>query len=165
MELARFWRHVVMNPIKAARCFPSDTMDAIQAAVAASESRHRGEVCFVVEAELDTARLWAGLGSRERAKEVFADHGVWNTEENNGVLIYVLLADRRVEIVADRGIDARAGEAEWQRICRMIEGHFRESRYREGAIAGVAAVSELLERHFPSDGSSRNELPDRPMRI
>jgi len=165
MELARFWRHVLMSPIKAARCFPAQTLDAIQHAVAASETRHRGEVCFVAEAELTTAQLWAGLGSRERAKEVFALHGVWNTEENNGVLIYVLLADRRVEIVADRGIDHRASADEWQRICRMIEGHFHEGRYREGALAGIASVSELLERHFPADGKRRNELADRPVRI
>lgn len=165
MELKRFWRHVLMSPIKAARCFPSTTLDAIQRAVAASEKRHRGEVCFVVEAELASAQLWADVGSRERAKEVFALRGVWNTEENNGVLIYVLLADRRVDIVADRGIDARVGASEWERICHMMESHFREGRYEEGAVAGVAAVSELLERHYPASGEGRNELSDRPVTI
>ncbi len=165
MELPRFFRHVWMSPIKAARCFPSATLDAIQAAIAASESRHRGEVCFVVEAELTSAQLWAGVGSRDRAREVFAQRGVWNTEENNGMLIYLLLADRRVEIVADRGIDRVAGSGEWERICRMMEAHFREGRYREGAIAGVEAVSQLLERHFPGRGEARNEIPDRPLTI
>ena len=165
MDLARFWRHVWMSPIKAARCFPGTTLDEIQRAIAASESRHRGEVAFVVEAELTSAQLWAEMGPRDRAREVFAQRGVWNTEENNGVLIYLLLADRRVEIVADRGVDRSAGSGEWERICRMMEGHFREGRYAEGAIAGVEAVSALLEKHFPADGRHRNEVPDRPATI
>ena len=165
MQLARFWRHVRMSPLKAARCFPSVALDAIQAAVAECERRHRGEVEVVIEAELTTGQLWHELGSRERAREVFAQQGVWNTEENNGVLVYVLLADRRVEIVADRGIDAAASAEAWPRICRMMEGHFREGRYQEGTIAGVAAISSLLETHFPATGAQRNELPDRPVLI
>ena len=165
MDLKRFWRHVLMSPVQAARAFPSATLDAIEREIAAHEKLHRGEVCFVVEAELTSAQLWAGLSSRDRAKEVFAQRGVWNTEENNGVLIYVLLADHHVEVVADRGVDARAEAGEWSTICRMIESHFREGRYEEGAIAGVNAVSLLLERHFPARGEGTNELPDRPVRI
>jgi uncharacterized membrane protein len=165
MELGRFFRHVWMNPIKAARCFPPATLDTIQKAIEASETRHRGEVCFVVEAELASAQLWAGMSSRDRAREVFALRGVWNTEENNGVLLYVLLADRRVEIVADRGVDRVAGSGEWERVCRMMEGHFREGRYAQGAVAGVEAVSGLLEKHFPADGTARNEIADRPVAI
>jgi uncharacterized membrane protein len=165
VELKRFWRHVVMNPVKAARAFPTATMDAIEREISAHERLHRGEVCFVVEAELTSAQLWSGLPSRVRAKEVFAQRGVWNTEENNGVLIYVLLADQAVEVIADRGIDLRAGPAEWNAICRMMEAHFAAGRYQEGALAGVGAVSLLLERHFPAAGEGRNELPDRPVRI
>jgi uncharacterized membrane protein len=122
-------------------------------------------VVLVVEAELTTAQLWRELGSRERAREVFALHGVWNTEHNNGVLIYLLLADRRVEIVADRGIDARVEAAEWHAICRMMEGHFRTGAFEEGAIAGVRAVSALLARHYPGAGPGANELADRPLLI
>ena len=165
MDLKRFWRHVLMSPVQAARAFPAATMDAIEREIAAHERLHRGEVCFVVEAELTSGQLWADLSSRERAKEVFALRGVWNTEENNGVLIYVLLADHRVEVVADRGVDSRAGTGEWQAICGKMEAHFREGRYEEGAVAGVGAVSLLLERHFPAAGEGRNELPDRPARI
>ena len=165
MRLARFWRHVLMSPMQAARAFPVSTMDAIEREIAAHEKLHRGEVCFVVEAELSSAQLWADLSPRDRAKEVFAQRGVWNTEENNGVLVYVLLADHDVELVADRGIDARVDAAEWQRICGMIESHFREGRYTEGAVAGVSAVSLLLEQHFPARGEGANELPDRPARI
>jgi uncharacterized membrane protein len=163
MDLKRFWRHILMSPVKAARRFPSSTLDAIQREVAAQEKRHRGQVCFVVEAELTSAQLWQDLASRERARELFAARGVWNTEENNGVLIYVLLADRRVEIVADRGVDSRVAAQEWQSICREMEKHFAEGRFEEGSAAGVRAVSELLVKHFPSDGSARNELEDRPV--
>ncbi|HYC35607.1 MAG TPA: TPM domain-containing protein [Usitatibacter sp.] len=163
MELKRFFRHVMMTPATAARAFPSKTLDAIQHEIAAHEKRHRGEVCFVVEGELTTAQLWAGLTSRQRAKEVFAAQGVWNTEENNGVLIYVLLAEHRVEIVADRGIDRKVGEGEWRAIVDSMDGFFREGRYEEGAVAGVRSVSQLLERHFPASGDGTNELGDRPV--
>lgn len=165
MELKRLWRHVLMSPVKAARCFPAATLDAIQREIAELEKRHRGEVCFVVETELASEQLWREVSSRERAREVFAQRGVWNTEENNGVLIYVLLADRRVEIVADRGIDARVSREAWDATCRMIERHFAEGRFEAGAIAGVRAVSELLARHFPAREGDRNELPDRPVVI
>ena len=165
MELARFWRHVTMSPLRAKGVFSPAVLDAIQQAVAESESRHRGEVCFVVEAELTTAQLWAELGSRDRARQVFALQGVWNTEENNGVLVYVLLADRTVEIVADRGVAAVVPQAEWDAICATMQAAFREGRYQEGAVAGVQAASALLERHFPAAGPGRNELPDRPIMI
>jgi uncharacterized membrane protein len=163
MELKRFWRHVLMSPLKARRAFPPETLDAIERAVKAAEARHRGEVCFVVEAELTTAQLWRSLDSRARALEVFAAQGVWNTAENNGVLIYVLLADRKVEVVADRGIDARVSQAEWQAVCRLMEEHFRAGRFRDGAVAGVEAVAVLLAREFPAGEGERNELSDRPV--
>jgi len=120
---------------------------------------------FVVEAELTSAQLWYDLSSRDRARQVFAAEGVWNTAENNGVLIYLMLADRRVEIVADRGIDAKVQPAEWEGVCRMMEGHFREGRYEAGALAGIDAVSQLLSRHFPGTGPRANELEDRPRLI
>jgi uncharacterized membrane protein len=149
--------------MRAARAFPPATLDAIQREIAAHEKLHRGEVCFVVEAELETMQLWADLSSRDRAREVFAMRGVWNTEENNGVLIYVLLADHKVEIVADRGIDARVGPEGWARIMADIDRFFAESRFEEGAIAGVRAVSDLLAIHFPAAGEGANELADRPV--
>ena len=118
MNLARFIRHALMSPLVARRSFPPAVLDAIEREVAAQEKRHRGEIRLIVEAELTTGQLWRDLGSRHRARELFAQHGVWNTEENTGVLIYLLLADRRVEIVADRGITALVPETDWQAICR-----------------------------------------------
>ena len=163
MDWKRFWRHVAMTPANARRAFPDRTMDAIARAIGEGERRHRGEVCFVVEAELTTVQLWHGLPARERAREVFAAQGVWNTEENNGVLVYVLLAEQRVEIVADRGIDARVAPGEWLGIVDTMDAHFRDRRFEAGALAGVNAVAELLARHFPDAGEGRNQIPDRPI--
>lgn len=165
MDLARFWRHVAMTPWAAAKAFPEGALDAIGRAVAQGEASHRGEVRFVVEAELTTPQLWANLGPRERARQVFASMGVWDTEENNGVLLYVLLADHRVEIVADRGIGARVAAAQWESVCRAMQSAFREGRYEAGAVAGVQAVSALLAAHYPAQAGDRNELPDRPAMI
>jgi uncharacterized membrane protein len=165
MDLKRFWRHILMHPAKVRRCFPASTLDAIEREVGAQEKLHRGELTFVVEAELTSGQLWRDLSSRDRARELFAQRGIWNTEENNGVLIYVLLADRSVEIVADRGIDSRVSRDDWQQICRMIERHFAEGRFEEGSIAGARAASALLARHFPPGSEDRNELPDRPVLI
>ena len=165
MEMRRFLRHVAMTPREARRCFPDKTMDSIAAEITASEKRHRGEIAFVVEAELDTGELWRGVGSRARALEVFAAQGIWNTEENNGVLVYVLLADHKVEIVADRGIDRHVGAEGWRAIVDAIDAHFRDRRFEEGALAGVRAVSEHLERHFPDPGEGRNQIGDRPIRM
>ena len=163
MDWKRFLRHVAMTPAGARRAFPDRTMDAIARAIAEGEQRHRGEVCFVVEAELTTAQLWRGLSSRDRAREVFAAQGVWNTEENNGVLLYVLLADQRVEIVADRGVDAHVEASEWQQLVDAIDAHFHAGRHEEGALAGVNEVNDLLARHFPDARGGANQIPDRPI--
>ena len=165
MDLARFCRHIVMSPLVARDRFPPATLDALQAQVKRCEQGHRGELRFVVEAELTTAQLWRDLSSRDRAREVFALQGVWNTAENNGVLIYLLLADRRVEIVADRGIASHVSDDEWQGICRMMESHYREGSFEQGSLAGIDAVSALLARHFPASGARPNELGDRPALI
>jgi uncharacterized membrane protein len=165
MDLKRFARHVMMSPARAHRAFPAPVREAIGREIAAQEQRHRGETRVVVEAELTSAQLWRDLGSRDRAREVFATHGVWNTEENNGVLIYVLLADRKVEIVADRGIDRRVRAQDWQRIVHDMEARFRAGRFEEGATTGVREVSDLLATHFPAREARRNELPDPPALI
>lgn len=165
MDLKRFWRHIAMTPWQAAKAFPPRALEAIGRAVAEHEKRHRGEVRFVVEAELATAQLWAGLGSRARAVELFATQGVWDTSERTGVLVYVLLADHKVEIVADRGISARVTQPEWQAICASMQEAFRAGRFEEGAVAGVHAIADLLERHFPAGETNRNELPDQPVML
>jgi len=163
MDLRRFWRHVIMTPAAARRAFPAATLDAIQREIAAHEKRHGGQVCFIVEAELHARALWRDVTARDRAREVFALHGVWNTEDNNGVLLYLLLAERRVEIVADRGIERRVAQADWHRVIAAMDPLLRAGRYEEAALAGVRGVSDLLATHFPQCVNGTNELPDRPL--
>jgi uncharacterized membrane protein len=158
--LARFFRHVWMSPFILRARFPLATLDAISQAVTASELRHRGQLRFVVEAELTSGQLWAGLTARERAIEVFSLLGVWDTEENNGVLIYVMLADRKVEIVADRGIHRHVGNERWSAICREIELHYRKSDFRSGSLSGIDKISAELAHYFPANGARKNEQPD-----
>lgn len=164
MDLKRLLRHLGATPWALRRAFPAGTLAAIEEAVRAAEARHAGEIRFAVEGALPLPRLWRGAGPRERAVEIFSELRVWDTEHNNGVLIYVLLADRSVEIVADRGVgDARVPAAEWQAACRQMETAFRAGHFREGAVAGVAAVAEVLARHPPARPDAGNELPDRPV--
>ncbi|MBL0140817.1 MAG: TPM domain-containing protein [Betaproteobacteria bacterium] len=165
MDLRRFWRHIVMTRWTAGRAFSPATREAIARAVAEHEKRHRGEVRFAVEAELSSMQLWANLGSRARAIEVFARLGVGNTAEKTGVLVYVLLADQKVEIAADRGISDRVGQAGWQSICAKMQEAFRVGHFEEGAVTGVTEISALLAKHFPAEGANRNELPDEPVML
>jgi uncharacterized membrane protein len=165
MDLKRFWRHVAMTPWKARAAFPPPVREAIARAVAKGEKRHRGEVRFAVEAELGTMPLWRDVSSRARAIELFRTLGVANTAEATGVLIYVLLADRKVEIVADTGISAMVPQAEWQAVCDTMQSAFRDGRFEQGAVAGIRAVSALLEHHFPAGDANANELPDQPVML
>jgi uncharacterized membrane protein len=135
----------------------------IEAAVKASEAEHSGEVRFAVETALDPVALIRGQSPRTRAIELFSSLRVWDTEHNCGLLIYVLLADRAVEIVADRGIHAKVGEAEWMRICQQIEEAFRQKDFRGGAVAGIQSVTQHLKTHFPANIRDQNELSDRPV--
>ncbi len=159
----RFFRHVWMSPFILRSRFPQVTLDAIEVSVNASEKLHRGQLRFAIEAELSTAQLWHGITSRQRALDVFSLLGVWDTEENNGVLIYVLLADRKVEIVADRGIHRHVGDERWKAICREIELHYRKKDFASGSIAGIAKISAELEHYFPANGTQKNEQSDRPV--
>jgi len=139
-------------------------MRRIEAAIAAGETRHRGQVRLVVEPALPLARVLAKLPPRERALEIFGLMRIWDTEENAGVLVYLLLADRDVEIVADRGIDRRVGTGAWEAVCRTMEAAFRAGRHAEGVESGIAELNALLERHFPrGDATGSNELSDRPV--
>lgn len=165
MNLGRVARHLLVLPGAVKRAFPPAAMTAIEQAIARSETQHRGEVRFVVEAALDAPALLAGQSARERAIEVFAQLGVWDTAENNGVLLYLLLADRDVEIVADRGINAVVESGEWEGICRIMEAALRRGEFEQAVRAAVEAVTRLLAQHYPPRASDRNELTNRPAAI
>ncbi len=161
--MVRILRHLFMPPWLARRYFPRAAMARIERAISESEALHNGEIRFAVEAALDLPALLHGQNARQRAMEVFSQLRVWDTEHNSGVLIYLLLADRDVEIVADRGIHAKVGSAEWERICRQMEAAFRARRFEEGVMAGMREITALLVLHFPVRNENPNELPDRPV--
>ena len=162
MDLKRIARHLTTTPRRLHKALPRDALAAIEKAIAASEARHAGQIRFAAEASLDAAPLFGGQSARDRAIEVFSELGVWDTEHNNGVLIYLLVADRDVEIVADRGIAAKVGQDEWERICRGMEAAFKRRDFAQGVAGGIEEVTRHLASHFPPVGSRRNELPDRP---
>jgi uncharacterized membrane protein len=138
-------------------------MHAIEQAIRDSESTHSGQIRFAVEAALDIGPLLRNQSARERAIDVFSYLRVWDTQHNNGVLVYLLLADRDVEIVADRGIARHVSSDQWERVCRDMEAAFRAGRFEDGVLNGIRAVSGHLSRHHPGTGTRPNELPDAPV--
>ncbi|HZX79961.1 MAG TPA: TPM domain-containing protein [Lysobacter sp.] len=158
----RALRHLLAP--SSARRFPPAMLERIAASIAASEARHTGEICFAVEAALPLRMALVGHRPRERALDVFARLRAWDTEANNGVLVYILLADRAIEIVADRGFDGRVDADAWAAICRDLEAAMRAGDTEAGVMHAIAAISDLLERHFPRPAGyvDTNELPDRP---
>jgi uncharacterized membrane protein len=165
MNIKRIARHLVMTHWQVNHAFPHQTLIAIEKAIKASETKHVGEIRFVVEGALHSTPLFAGQSARERAIDVFSQLRIWDTQHNNGVLIYLLLADRDVEIVADRGIHANVGSREWEDICRTMETAFKHSNYEGGVVSGIQAVTQHLTKHFPAVGDNRNEFPDKPVML
>jgi uncharacterized membrane protein len=163
MHAKRLLKHFFTTKRQMKTAFSAATLRDIEAAIKASEAEHSGELRFAVETALDPVAVLRGESSRARAVELFSNLRVWDTEHNCGLLIYVLLADRAVEIVADRGIHAKVGEAEWTRICHQIEEAFRQKDFRSGAVAGIKSVTQHLTTHFPASIGDQNELSDRPV--
>ena len=147
-----------------ASVYPLGSLERIAAAVAAGEARHLGEIRFAVEASLTAREVLAGRDARDRAVDVFSQLRVWDTQANNGVLIYLLLADHRIEIVADRGLDDYVSAEQWRGVCQLMEERLRAGEAEEAAVAAINAVSDLLAQHFPRNTGTadRNELPVMP---
>ena len=163
MDLRRLLRHLCTTHRAQRRAFTPTITRSIAEAVQWVEQRHQVEIRFVVEAALDPWLLLRRQTPRERAIELFALLGVWDTARNDGVLIYVLLADRAVEIVADRGISAAVPAATWATICRRMEASFARRDYQHGALAAIRAVSQALEDGACAAADQRSELPDPPL--
>jgi uncharacterized membrane protein len=163
MGIRRIARHLWGSRRLVQKAFPPHAFDAIERAIKASEQTHTGQIRFVVEGALDSAPLFRDQPARERALDIFAQLRIWDTHHNNGVLIYLLLADRNVEIVADRGIDAAVGAAEWEHICKAMEAEFRRGHFEAGVLNGIAAIAAHLAQHFPRRRAGPNELPDAPV--
>jgi uncharacterized membrane protein len=163
MKVSRLIRHLCTTRWSTRVRFSPAVLDAIEQAIGECEDRHGGEIRFVVETALDLPELWRDMPPRQRALQLFGQFGVWDTAHNNGVLVYVLMADRDVEIVADRGIAQHVSQAEWQAVCRQMEAHFRGGRFREASVLGILGVGALLGKHFPGRRASDNELPNQPV--
>lgn len=163
MDLKRTLRHLFTTAWSVGKVFPPETLANIEAAIGESETAHSGQIRFAVQHSLDTREVLRGITARQRAIEAFGELGVWDTEHNNGVLIYFLLADRDFEIIGDRGIDARLGPEGWEAICRGMEERIRGGDFEGGVIWGIQAVGEHLRAHFPYEGGRAAGLPDHPV--
>jgi uncharacterized membrane protein len=158
----RLLKHLFAPSAK--RLFPADTMARIATAIAESEARHSGEICFAVEPGLSPGAVWSGTQARDRAGDVFAQLRVWDTRANNGVLLYLLLADHRIEIIADRGFDGLVSAEQWRGVCQLIEERLQAGEPEAAVLRGIEAVSTLLAEHFPrgADYVDTDELPNQP---
>ena len=160
MSIARITRHLLANRARVRRAFSAAALAQIEATIALSETTHAGQIRVVIEGALDGEPLFRQQTAQARALDVFASQRVWDTEQNNGVLIYLLLADRDVEIVADRGIHGHVGVDGWETICRAMEQAFAQGDFEAGVLAGIEAVTRHLVVHFPRGSGDGNELPD-----
>lgn len=163
MNFQRLLKHILLSPTQVRRAFPHSSLVAIEHAIQAAEATHAGEIRFVVEGSLDGLPLLRGQTPRERALELFSQLRIWDTAHNNGILMYVLLADRAVEIVADRGIHGKVGPHAWDTVCRQMEAAFKQSQFESGVIEGVQAVARHVAQHYELNARSANELADRPL--
>jgi uncharacterized membrane protein len=165
MGIRRIGKHLVEHHWRVRRIFRPLVLASIEQAIKAAETGHSGQIRFVVEGALDGAPLFRNQSARARALDIFSQLRIWDTAHNNGVLIYLLLADRKVEIIADRGIDAKVGAAGWETICTTMQAEFSNGNFEAGVIKGIEAVSRQLAKYFPGGGSGNNELPDAPVVI
>ena len=161
--ISRFFRHIFTTRASAKRAFPPETLKVIEDVVAEGETRHRAEVRVVVESSLSGADVLAKVTPRQRAIVLFSQFGIWDTEENCGVLVYVNMADRKVEIVADRDVSRRISSEEWDAICHTMTDNFAKGEFRNSTISAVKQLNALLEKHYPDVGVVNNQLPNQPI--
>ena len=165
----RIWRHLITDQRTASRLFPATTLKRLEQATRHGEQLHLGQVRLAVEGSLPVGGVRRGMTPRDRALEVFGLLRMWDTHANNGVLVYVLVADRAFEIVADRGIHARVGDDAWRAIGEKIEARFRKGEFTEGAQQALVEIGSLLALHFPRSGMDaserQNEQPDAPVML
>lgn len=160
MYLIRLFKHLLTPPWCVPGAFPQPVQQAIETAIQRSEREHSGQIRLAVEGALQTGAALRNQAARERALEVFTQLRIWDTEQNNGVLIYLLLADRDVEIVVDRGLHKQVPQATWEAICQGMETEFRHNRFESGVLLGIDAIGKLLATYYPAQAGNSNELPD-----
>ena len=161
----RALKHWRGTPATARQAFPEATLKAIETAIAEGETEHRAEVRLIVDAALTPGMAYQGVTNRERARELFVQYGVWDTEDNVGVLIYINLAEHQVDIVADRHVGRRITPEQWQAICRTMTAGFAQGNYHDSTVQALGELNSLLQHHFPATGERGNQLPNEPILI
>ena len=161
--VSRLLRHLFAMPLLLRRRFPPALLAEIESAIRDSEKHHNGEIRFAIETSLPLSAVLKNITARQAAIEAFSRLHVWDTQDNSGVLIYLLLADHDLEIVADRGIAEKVGQTAWDEIARVMEQHFRAGNFRQGALEGIRRVTALLAENFPAGERNANELSDKPV--
>jgi uncharacterized membrane protein len=163
VRLKRWLIHTFIPPWRWRLAFPTALLKEIENAVSQSESLHRGELRLAIENALEPAWVWKKLSAHQRATEVFSNLRVWDTEDNSGILIYILLADREVHIIADRGIAQKVTQQEWDAIAKTMQTAFSKGEFRRGSLIGIEQLTQLLANHFPPGAKNVNELPNKPV--
>ena len=163
--LSRLFRHFAMTAASGRRAFPETTLKAIEDVIAEGERRHRAEVRLIIEPALSAQAVLTGVSPRERARELFSAYAVWDTEENCGVLVYVNLADHQVEIVTDRGVGRIVAAADWETACRTMTQGFARGDYHNSTLTALAQLNALLQKHYPDDGSTLDQLSNQPIML
>ncbi len=161
MEIGRTLKHLFYPGWWLRRHFPPTELQKIEAAIKQSEAKHSGEIRFAIESSLPFKALWHDETISERGLEVFSMLRVWDTEDNNGVLIYLSLADHKIEIIADRAINRVVPNEEWQQICRRMEVELQAGNYGASVVTAINEISQHLEKYFPRKDNDKNELSDK----
>ncbi len=161
--MSRLLKHLLHIPLTTRRAFPAVVQESIRAAIHEGEQTHHGEIRFVVEGDWPLADIWSGKTVRERAVEIFGLTRVWDTADNTGILVYVLLCEHKVEILADRGLKGVIGPQVWHALCDAMTRAYRAGHFEQGSVDLIRQVHVLLAEHFPSAGGNPNELPDLPI--
>jgi len=165
VNIKRWLAHSFIPPWRWRMAFPAEILKDIESTIKRSETRHRGELRFAIENALAPSWIWRDLSAHQRAAEIFSNLRVWDTEENSGILIYVLLADREVHIIADRGIARKVAQPEWDSIAKSMQNAFKKGDFRRGSLDGIEQLTLLLANHFPPGTSNPNELINKPVII
>jgi len=165
LKFSRLFKHLFATTRHTKKYFSASALKDIENAIAASEIGHSGQIQVVIETSLSPYALIHQQSPRDRAIEVFSLQNIWDTEHNNGVLIYLLMADHAIEIIADRGIHLNVGDEFWQQTCRKIENQLKNGFFLGGVLEGILEIDQILRKFYPSEVITPNELSDHPIII
>jgi hypothetical protein len=165
IHFSRLFKHLFATSRQTKKHFPLSGLQLIEDRIAESEIGHSGQIRVVIETTLSPYAIWHQQSSRERAIEVFSLQKIWDTENNNGVLIYLLMADHAFEIIADRGVHQKVGDEFWKKVSEMMEIHLKNSDFQTGVLTGIYEIDQILRQFYPASVITPNELSDKPILI